>query len=64
MTIRCWLGTITFVWTMCCIVVASDGAMHLYMVMVMMIIGWMMEIAVVMMVCMPCVYVTMIAMIT
>jgi hypothetical protein len=64
MTIWCWLGAIALIWTLCGIVVASYGAMHFDMVVMVMIFDWTMKIAVVMVMCVPCVNIAMIAMIT
>jgi hypothetical protein len=64
MTIWRWLGAIALIWTLCGIVVASYCAMHFDMVVMVMIFDWTMEIAVVMVMCVPCVNIAMIAMIT
>jgi hypothetical protein len=64
MTIWRWLGAIALIWTLCGIVVASYGAMHFDMVVMVMIFDWTMEIAVVMVMCVPCVNIAMITMIT
>jgi hypothetical protein len=63
-SIRCWLGAIALIWTVSSIVVAGDAAMHFYVMIVMMIIYWTVEIAVVMMICVPYVDMAMITMIT
>ena len=48
---------------MCCIIVASHSTMHLHVMRAMMILFRTMEVAMVMMTCVPCVYVSVICMI-
>ena len=64
MAIRRWFGAIALIWTMSYIIVARDCAMQFHMVSVMVIIGRTMEGAMIVVIIVPHVNVTMIAMIT
>ena len=63
-TIRRWLFSITCIRSMRYIIISTYSTMHLYMMCAVMILFRTMEVAMVMIVCMPSMYVSMICMIT
>ena len=62
-TIRRWLGTVALIWAMSCIVVATDSAMHFYVVRFWLVTLWAVEFAVIVMASVPSVDVAVIAVI-
>ena len=63
MTIRRWFGTVALIWAMSCIVVATDSAMHFYVVRFWLVMRWTVEFAVIVMASVPSVDVAVIAVI-
>ena len=63
MAIRRWLGTIALIWAMSSIVVATDSAMHFYVVRFWLVTLWAVEFAVIVMESVPSVDMAVIAMI-